>query len=293
VISKLKEILKKIPFAQKGVQEARNFLIFYYWRSKKSSVHLNKNIKITANELDLNGVVKIQESYLEFANYINENYMTSQTPENVVDYSNVPRGYSIAYHLPLNEKKITDFVLDPLIINTLTAYYGTTPYLRNDPLLQHVIPNKETLTSGSCQFHVDRYNQISLMLLLEDVGVQESHMIYLATTQKRKLGFWNLYQKDNEDTRKILIDSNSKNVVHLAGKKGDAFLFNSMGLHRANFILNSKRTILHLNFTNGHNLHKYKNDNNLDHLDNIDNAESILRKDPKVVFVDGSDHQYF
>jgi hypothetical protein len=243
MISKLKGILKKIPFAQRAVQEARNFLIFYYWRSKKSSVHLNKNIKITANELDLNGVVKIQESYLEFANYINENYVTSQTPENVVDNSNVPGGQSILYDLPLNDKKIRGFVLDPLMISILTAYYGTTPYLRNDPLLQKVIPNKETLASGNCQFHVDRYNQISLMLLLEDVGVQESHMMYLSTTQKRKLGFWNLYQKDNKDTRRRLIDKSSKNVVHLVGKKGDAFLFNSMGLHRANFILNSQRTI--------------------------------------------------
>ena len=78
---------------------------------------------------------------------------------------------------------------------------------------------------------------------------------------------------------------NNYKIFKVIGKKGDAFLFNTTGLHRANYILGTTRNILHLNFTNGHNLYNYTNiDNkNLNFIDN-ENFETINRKSDKTIF---------
>ena len=141
------------------------------------------------------------------------------------------------------------------------------------------------------------------MLLLNDTTVESTHMEYLRKTHTRKLGFWNLYLRDPDVPSSYLnfIEGSSEAArpFKLVGSKGDAFLFDTMGLHRANYILKSKRLIFHLNFTNGHNLYRYSNkisaDPDFRYTSNASQArqEIILRQKEELVFAQGDHHTYF
>ena len=127
-----------------------------------------------------------------------------------------------------------------------------------------------------------------------DIDLNSTHMEYLKTSHKRKFGFWDMNLVDKLKDLESKQKNNSyhpNNKFHLTGKKGDVFLFNSLGMHRANFINNSYRSVLHLNFTNGHNLYEYQNKPN----ENLksDNSETILRKKENLVYNKGNYHTYF
>lgn len=138
--------------------------------------------------------------------------------------------------------------------------------------------------------------QLSLMLLLNDLDEKTTHMEYLLSSHKRKL-FDLIVHKNFEQCEKEIKKNNYK-IFKCIGKKGDAFLFNSTGIHRAYYILGTTRNVFHLNFTNGHNLFNYKNvDNlNLNFIDN-ENFEVINRKSNKTIFYNdkkkGDSYQYF
>ena len=68
------------------------------------------------------------------------------------------------------------------LINTLSLLFNKKIYLRNDPLIQ-VLNTSEKLTNG--KFHTDRFMQYSLMLLLEDVSENQTHMEYCKKSHKR------------------------------------------------------------------------------------------------------------
>ena len=192
-------------------------------------------------------------------------------------------------------QKILEFIFDSSIFDILNAFYGSEPYLRNYPEIAICI-HKENCKNypGNVSFHVDRFNQISLMLLLHDIDLNSTHMEYIKTSHKRKFGFWDIMNSEKLKDLESKQKNNSyhpNNKFHLTGKKGDVFLFNSLGMHRANFINNSYRSVLFLNFTNGHNLYKYQNKPN----ENLksDNSETILRKKENLVYVKGNRHTYF
>jgi len=257
--------------------EFKYLFIYLKWKPTK------KSQKDKISEL---GIIKINENFKEFADYIIENYS-----EKLIDDGNGVKNY----FLPLSDKYIINTILKTEIYSKIYNYYGSNPYLRNDPLLQEISPTEKFLNFGNGSFHVDRYCQISVMILLHDLEISETHMEYILGSHKRTLGFLNLYL-DFNNIKKRIISNNENNIYHIIGKKGDCFIFNTMGLHKANYKLNSKRSIFHLNFTNGHNLYNYTNKETLNHLKKIkdDSAEYevILRKKKNLIFA-GENHKYF
>lgn len=132
------------------------------------------------------------------------------------------------------------------------------------------------------------------MLLLHDIDIKSTHMEFLKYSHKRKLGFFDLYLESKLKEFDLNQKNNSFHLNHkqpLIGKKGDVYLFNSMGIHRANYVEESYRSVLFVNFTNGHNLHEYKKPPN--ELNNFINSETIFRKKENLVYCKGSCHTYF
>lgn len=279
----IKSILKKIPFLQKTRIEFSNFLIYLNWKSKKSNINFPTQTKEQVDEFSKNGVLKINKNFSDFSNYLNENYVAKENIEKSTTY----------IHLPLDDSKVLEFIFDSSC-DILNAFYGSEPYLREEPQIVIHTPKEDWINQGNGLFHVDRFNQISLMLLLHDTDLNSTHMEYLKTSHKRKFGFWDMEKREKLKDLEYKQKNNSylpNNKFHLTGKKGDVFLFNSMGIHRANFINNSDRSVLFVNFTNGHNLYEYQNKPN----ENLksDNSETILRKKENLVYVKGNRHTYF
>jgi len=113
-------------------------------------------------------------------------------------------------------------------------------------------------------------------------------MEYIMGTQKRGLFNWEIHLEDSDCKKQITAKNyGPKDIYKLIGPKGSAFLFNSIGIHRANQKIGTTRCILHLNFTNGHNLFPYveKVDEDIIQSDLIQNKEILLRKSPWVKYV--------
>ncbi len=269
--------IKIFKIAKKIVKSFHDQAIKLKWSEKI----INDN-DAEYNELKEYGVLKFKINFENFANYININYVknilsnqSNKTPHGFFDNRGNDRNALVNHYLNLDDQQIKNFILNDSIMNILYKIYNKKVYLRNDPLLQ-VLNTKEKLTNGN--FHTDRFMQFSLMLLLEDLSENETHMEYCERSHNRsKFDF--IIHKNFEECQNHVKKNNFK-IRKLIGKKGDAFLFNTIGIHRANYINGSKRSIFHLNFTNGHNLYSFKNQP-------IQATEQIfLRTDKKLKFTD-------
>ncbi len=226
----------------------------YKWSENKVKTH-NKNY----NEIVDNGIVKLNKNFNIFAEYINKNYVdnlltgNNKTPHKVLDHRSSSKNNLINHSISIDDEVIRGFIQNNEIKETLSLLFNKKIYLRNEPLIQ-VLNTSEKLTNGN--FHTDRYMQYSLMLLLEDVSESQTHMEYCKKSHKRdKFDF--IIHKNFKECENF-IKKNNFEIVKVIGKKGDAFLFDTTGTHRANYIFQSKRSIFHLNFTNGHNLYPFK-----------------------------------
>lgn len=235
--------------------------IFYDQSVKiKWSEKINKEENENYNEILNNGIIKLKTNFKNFSNYINENYIKKLLQGNfqninteVLDLTNSGSNNLINHCVGLNDEIIRNFIENKELTEVLSLLFKNKIYLRNDPLLQ-VLNTSEKLTNGD--FHTDRYMQFSLMLLLEDVSEYQTHMEYCKKSHKRNL--LDLIIHKNFEECKNFIKKNNFEIYKVIGNKGDAFLFNTTGVHRANYLINTKRSIFHLNFTNGHNLYPFK-----------------------------------
>tara|TARA_B100001057_G_C22756138_1_gene913847 strand:- start:23 stop:847 length:825 start_codon:yes stop_codon:yes gene_type:complete len=236
------------------------------------------------NEILKNGIVKLDENFIQFSNYINETYIkklineTDQVNFKVIDKRGSDENNILNHIIGIDDENVRNFIENYELNEILSLLFNNKVYLRNDPLIQ-VLKTRKKISNGN--FHTDRYMQFSLMLLLEDVNEDQTHMEYLEKSHIRK-SFDFIIHKNFKECEKYQKKNNFK-IFKVIGKKGDAFLFNTTGVHRANYILNTKRAIFHLNFTNGHNLYAFKI--------NFDNSKIknkiYLRNDPNLKFTSG------
>jgi hypothetical protein len=291
-LDNIKPLIKKLPFTSDARRLLSDLLIYLTWKPKKTSITFPKDIKAQCNEFRENGVLKIGKSYLNFTNYLCDHYVNKKEyPYGHITYPNTDPSIGYLDHaLSMEDPKLVEFVLDPFIIDILHCYYGEKPFVRNDPNM--ILSKANEQYDFATEYHVDRYNQISVMLLLKDIDINCTHMEYLLGTHKRKFGFWNLKMYGDKQTRtKTLFPENEHKLYNLIGKKGDAFLFNSMGIHRAKAITGSQRNILFVNFTNGANLYKYTN--NFEINRDLDNFNVIAREADNLVYVSEFGHNFF
>ena len=248
--------------------------------SEKINLIDNKNY----NTILKNGIIKLENNFEKFASYINQNYIEHilkkdlKISSKVLDIRNSNKNNLVNHLVGIDDKIVRGFIENEELISVLSLLFNGKIYLRNDPLIQ-VLNTSEKMTNGN--FHTDRYMQFSLMLLLEDVSEKQTHMEYCVNSQRRDPLDFIIHKNFKECEEHI--KKNKFEIFKVIGKKGDAFLFNSTGIHRARYILNTKRSIFHLNFTNGHNLIPFKIDFDKENIKN----EIYLRSSPKLKFTQG------
>ncbi len=227
----------------------------YKW-SEKVNIINNNNY----NNILKNGIIKLDNNFEKFSSYINKNYIEILLKEKneksslkVLDVRNSNINNLINHYIGIDDDLVREFIENDELTNVLNLLFNKKIYLRNDPLIQ-VLNTSEKMTNGN--FHTDRFMQFSLMLLLEDVSENQTHMEYCIKSQKRD--FLDLIIHKNFKECEEHVKKHNFEIFKIVGKKGDAFLFNTTGIHRAKYIFNTKRSIFHLNFTNGHNLYPFK-----------------------------------
>jgi len=233
----------------------------FKWRRRNVNIKNDFSSYKELRDFSKDGVVKINYDFSEFSDYLMSNYMNKilnkeKTSFNIFTASQVNKenGLIVSKHVSLNDSEIVNFILNDKVKEVLTAYYGREYFLRNNPTLQQIIAKKENW--GTSVYHTDRFHQVSLMLLLNDVTENDTHMEYLCGTHKLK--FYEKLHPEPDDPKLKEKVRKSINRFQLFGKKGTVFLFDSIGIHHTIFKLNTVRNIFHLNFTTGHNLYDFR-----------------------------------
>ena len=280
----------------KTIKKLARFIIDRYimfkWRRRKVKIANNFSSCKAIKDFSINGVVKINYDFSEFADYLMSNYMNKilnkeKTPIDIFTASTSQidkeeNGLIVSNYLSLLDPKIVNFILNDKLKEVLEAYYGREYFLRNNPTLQQIIAKKENW--GTSVYHNDRFHQVSLMLLLSDLKENDTYMEYLCGTHKLK--FYETLHPEPDQSKFNEKIKKCNNRFKLIGKKGTAFLFDSIGIHRTIFKLNNVRNILHLNFTTGHNLYDF-HDKKLDsNLLTGANSNIIKRENKETYYVE-------
>jgi hypothetical protein len=269
-----------------------DILIYSRWHSKKimPTIGAKKNVSL----LKRDGVVKLDFNFSEYVDELRSYLLDEKLciERGCISSPMIEKGQTINIFSSFDLSAILKICTDNRLLQTLTAYYGSTPYLRNDPQFQRLQFQSEHQFDGNYYFHVDRFNQVSAMILLSEVTMETTHMAYARGSHKRRFGFVNLRKLKQGSLEQ---EGNINSLTHLTGSPGDIYLFDSMGLHKANYKIGAVRDCIFLNFTNGHNLYKWKAKSS-DGLISED-AEHINRRSSKLVFADQNNsyrgHKYF
>ena len=273
-LDRMKSLVKEIapPRFRQFIKDAKQLAIFATPRAiLPAEARLNARSTEWLKQLKDSGIVKIEiDEFSKVAGYLERKYfelienqasvLKSKTAvypwgenegfvldENKDTYKS--GGTDIRCSISLADAGCRDLFLSRDLATTLYHYYGRQPYFRNQPLIQKIaLREGDAISNG--QFHVDHLRQVSVMLLVNDITENDTHMEYCVGSNQRNLLMEGI-EMDGERCKTLYP---KYPVFKCTGKKGTAFLFDTSGIHRANYQRNSTRKILHLNFTTGHNI---------------------------------------
>jgi hypothetical protein len=207
------------------------------------------------------GIVQVDGQYGEVAEYINEMYFDKLERGEVPGRASlfcVDAGrekdteymQTMSRFISFRDKGIQPLIFDPDIGQLLCNYYRRKACYRNQPLIQRIDfrDGDRAPTNGS--FHTDHLRQISLMLLVSDIGEHDIHMEYALGSHRRDIRQGIFLGPTEGDVLAKEYDA----FCNCTGKKGTLYIFDASGVHRANYRTGSTRKILHMNITSGHNL---------------------------------------
>ena len=116
------------------------------------------------------------------------------------------------------------------------------------------------------EYHIDQLNQLSMVMLLNDVDTETTHM-------EIKIGsknvHWN-YDRYSLDQDKLKLKYNSFKCI---GSQGTVYLFNAGRVFHKGVIKPKKRLIMHCNYTTGYNTREP-----LESLHFLDDKSNYIKK---------------
>lgn len=271
----MKEVIKAVvPVrARRFIKDVAQMTSYATPRPEGWSADLSPIARQWLDQLRQTGIVKIEgPEFVAAARYLDEHYFgyiethrdefaqrdkcvrpwqDARFIRNINKANYEQAGSEISCDIALADPSLGVLFRNRNLAQVLCHYYRRQGYHRNQPLIQKlVVDRKETLDNG--RFHVDHLHQVSLMLLVSDVEMADTHMEYCIGANRRNLLFGGVELTFDE----CLERHGAYQIFHCVGKKGTAFLFDTSGFHRANYVMGTSRKIMHMNFTTGHHVNR-------------------------------------
>jgi hypothetical protein len=140
--------------------------------------------------------------------------------------------------------------LRPRFVDLIEAYLGRAAYLHQAVGLR-LLP-ASGIKTGSFQWHHDAWGKrINLMLLLTDVGEQDQYMTYVEGSHRIRHGLAG-FENSRLDPSCYGGRLASAPIFKALGRAGDAFVFDSNGLHSGNRTMGAVRDVFILHYTADH-----------------------------------------
>lgn len=241
----------------------------------KPAVPISARAEGWLRELRENGIVRIEpEMFRGVADYLERAYfakLAGRTNHNLdggefddkrlftIDGSSDnfrAFGVVMTCEISLLDNGLAPMLRNPDIAGLIYNYYRRQPYYRNQPRIQYTDVKPDSRVELGNDYHVDRFRQVSAMLLVSDQTEKDTHMEYLLGSHQRsftKTGIEMTYEECRRWAQYA-----PERIFHLVGKKGTLFIYDTTGVHCRNLIPNSRRKIIIWTVTTGHHLEKFR-----------------------------------
>ena len=177
-------------------------------------------------------------------------------------------GVTVSSLISFQDPELAPLFMDPDIANMVNNQLRRQPFYRNHPLLEeiHYRGRRQPRTIIQFQdpggfkrivnytddFHRDSPNEITFMLLINDLSESDTHMEYVKGSHRHKV-VGSAVGPFSEDADALSDDSQ---IFRCYGKRGDLFIFWRGGIHRRKVLPGRPRRILHVNLNTGENIGK-------------------------------------
>lgn len=205
-------------------------------------------------ELNINGILKIENEFKWVQKEFKKEYFEKENNKfmlkDLIDERSLRTGRVFAKAVSLNDPKLYNWYFNNDLILLLGKMYKQQPYYRNQPIIQTYSFTESHTDDIAGKWHIDGgLNQITFMLLINDITENDTHMQYALKSSNKK--------HKELDRNYINVDNieSDYEIIKCIGKAGTLYVFQGgIGLHRAVYKRLSTRSIYHVNFTPGHDI---------------------------------------
>jgi hypothetical protein len=209
--------------------------LFYRFNLEKAPSSYKLSSDLTSLEVEalkalcFNGVVKLPFSLKEDIKRL--------------QYQQISFDLGVHKSLELDDPLVRIIRDNKLLKNLGNKYYAGNFFIRENPTL-HINTYKDYLGNPppSDIYHADGFRQLSLMLLLHDLTVDDIYMKYALGSH---INMQPTY--DRSLLKQELVEKKFQ-ILNVIGEIGDMFLFDTEGLHKGFYNKFGKRAMIHWNF---------------------------------------------
>lgn len=255
---------------------------------------MSEKVEKWYKNLSSNGIIKIENEFDWVNTIYNEDYFNNTNNINflsdVVDERAMKTGRTFAKTLSLGDQKLFNWYFNIDLFTLIAKIFKQQPFYRNQPILQTYNFTDVNTKDIAAKWHIDSdLHQITFMLLLNDITINDTHMEYALKSNN---------EKNKELNRDVINDKDIENkfqITSCVGKAGTLFIFcGGMGYHRAVYKKSTTRSIYHANFTPGHDI---INEPELleirENIKGLDSQPSYIRHIPCALFKDNPHKHLF
>ena len=207
-------------------------------------VPLSVNAGRHLERLRQDGIVSFDRDFSDLADYIRDRYFAREF-ELPAGAPLRASGLQVSHSVSFADHRLHEVLFDREICGVICNYYGRQAYYRDNPTVhrEYAAASSRPLISGV--FHSDSYRQISFMLLLRDLTEHDTHMEFAKGSHRQRQPSYDRTRIDQDAVTREF------EIVHVVGKKGTLFVFDTEGLHRGAYHSDTHREIFHVNMTTG------------------------------------------
>jgi hypothetical protein len=237
----------------------------------KPHVPISEDAKVYLKELSEKGFFIMEEKFTALADYINKEYFENfdegplqkklfekRKIRDINSEGNRKTGNVLSWYVSFMDPKLEEILFHKDLCGIYYNYFRRQPYYRDSCHLTMDRFDADISPRVSSKYHLDQgVHQLSIILLLKDITINDTHTLYAEGSHKVYRPIETLDRNSFADSE---VEKNWK-LVDLHGKKGSLLVMDAgNGFHKIIEKPNSTRKMLFINVTAGSDIKPNKMD---------------------------------
>jgi len=252
-----KRTIQKKIFYNEKLQDL-TWALYYTPNPIRPSVPISTTAEKNLRELRERGVT-IMPGFEAVADHIQKVYFDplERRGRNDVDFIDTGAREDISgttnIRASYKDPGLAPMLFNPDVCGVLYNYYKRQPYYREQPWAVYNgrkddMPLEEFYkTEVAAKYHTDFYRQITMMLIVNDLTIKDTHLQFAVGSHRGERHPWNRFAYKEEDVEKRY------KIFDCVGPKGSLIIMDAgAGLHRGFHVKGTVRKTLQAVVTTGH-----------------------------------------